>query len=247
MQAQSNGSPKAAAEYDVYLQDVKFGWSKSETILDVPLFALKRGERVFISGPSGCGKSTLLSLIAGVLTPQEGAITLNGERIDKLSGAKRDRFRGDRIGFIFQRFNLVAYLSIIDNVLIPCRFSRSRRDRARQCFGDETKAARELLTRLDLSPALWDRQISRLSMGQQQRVAAARALIGSPPVLIADEPTSSLDANRREYFLRLLSQACEEAGSSLLFASHDQGLAGLFDRAERFEEFNRIAAIEDLP
>ncbi|MDR2151465.1 MAG: ABC transporter ATP-binding protein [Helicobacteraceae bacterium] len=230
-------------EYAVRLENVKFGRSENEDlILDIPFFSLKRGERVFISGPSGCGKSTLLSLIAGILTPKEGAIAVCGERINALSGAKRDRFRGDQIGYIFQRFNLISYLSIIENALIPCRLSRLRRDRAVKRHANEIAAAKELLERLDLAPSLWNKPVSRLSVGQQQRVAAARALIGSPPLLIADEPTSSLDENRREYFLRLLLQACADDGASLLFVSHDRTLAKEFDRAELFEELNRVQA-----
>lgn len=245
-QEKKREQPQEDEAYAVCLKSVKFSRSKNaETILDIPSFTLKRGERVFISGPSGCGKSTLLSLIAGVLTPQEGEIAVAGARIDALSGAKRDCFRGDQIGYIFQSFNLISYLSIIENALIPCRLSRVRRDRAAKRFGDEIKAAKELLERLDLSPSLWDKPVSRLSVGQRQRVAAARALIGSPPLLIADEPTSSLDENRREYFLRLLLQACADGGASLLFVSHDRTLANSFDRAERFEALNRVNAREE--
>ncbi|MDR1976781.1 MAG: ABC transporter ATP-binding protein [Campylobacteraceae bacterium] len=226
----------------VCLKGVKFAYKKDEqAVIDIPFFALKRGERVFIYGDSGGGKSTLLSLIAGVLQPQEGEIEVDGVRLNDLSGAKRDSFRGDRIGYIFQQFNLIPYLSVIDNALIPCRLSRVRRDRAKRGFGDIREAAKNLLLRLDLAPTLWDRQASRLSVGQQQRVAAARALIGSPPILIADEPTSSLDKQRREYFLKLLLQACEESGSTLIFVSHDHDLAKNFDRAEALDELNRAA------
>ncbi|MDR2639055.1 MAG: ATP-binding cassette domain-containing protein [Helicobacteraceae bacterium] len=241
-----NQAQSKPAEYAARLSGVKFGWAGKETILDIPSFAIKRGERVFVSGPSGCGKSTLLSLIAGILTPNEGAIEIIGLRIDKLSGARRDCVRGDLIGYIFQRFNLISYLSIIENTLIPCRLSRFRRDRARDQAQDEVEAAKALLTRLDLAPSLWGEPVSRLSVGQQQRVAAARALIGAPPLLIADEPTSSLDENRRGYFLRLLSQACKETGSSLLFVSHDRTLEGEFDRAIAFESLNRATAPKEL-
>ncbi|MDR3347133.1 MAG: ABC transporter ATP-binding protein [Helicobacteraceae bacterium] len=223
-------------EYAICLKNVKFGWSKDETlILDIPFFALRRGERLFIFGASGSGKSTLLSLIAGVLLPLSGAIEVDGAALNALSGSKRDRFRGDRIGYIFQQFNLISYLSVIDNVLIPCRLSPLRSQRAKQRFGGIQEAAKTLLERLDLAPSLWGKEVSRLSVGQQQRVAAARALIGSPPVLIADEPTSSLDANRREDFLDLLLQACAQSGCALLFVSHDHALRAAFDRVARLE------------
>ncbi|MDR1911444.1 MAG: ABC transporter ATP-binding protein [Helicobacteraceae bacterium] len=224
----------------VCLKGVKFAYKKGEqAVLDIPFFAVERGDRVFIYGASGGGKSTLLSLIAGVLQPQEGEIEVDGVCLNDFSGAKRDSFRGDRIGYIFQQFNLIPYLSVIDNALIPCRLSRIRRERAKESFGDIREAAKNLLSRLDLAPDLWDRQAARLSVGQQQRVAAARALIGSPPILVADEPTSSLDEQRREYFLKLLLQAREESGSTLIFVSHDRDLAKNFNRAEALNELNR--------
>ncbi|MDR2033284.1 MAG: ABC transporter ATP-binding protein [Helicobacteraceae bacterium] len=226
----------------VCLKGIKFAYKKGEqAVLDIPFFAIERGSRVFIHGASGGGKSTLLSLIAGVLQPQEGEVEVEGVCLNDFSGAKRDSFRGDKIGYIFQQFNLIPYLSVIDNALIPCRLSRVRRDRARESFGDIKEAAKNLLSYLDLAPELWDRQAARLSVGQQQRVAAARALIGSPPILIADEPTSSLDEQRREYFLKLLLKACEESGQSLIFVSHDRSLATNFDRVEALDELNRTA------
>lgn len=199
-----------------------------------------RGERVFIEGASGSGKSTLLSLLAGVIVPQKGSVSINGLNIGGLSGARRDRIRADNIGYIFQMFNLIPYLSVIENVILPCRFSRMRREKAGG--GSESgcrKEAVRLLATLDMGERnLLETVVTKLSVGQQQRVAAARALIGKPGLIIADEPTSSLDADHREAFIQLLFQECEERGDTLVFVSHDTGLARLFDRTIRLAEIN---------
>jgi putative ABC transport system ATP-binding protein len=223
----------------VLLRDVVFSWpGQAREILRIPHFAAPRGAQILISGPSGGGKSTLLSLIGGILTPISGSVTVGGQCVSKLAGARRDTFRGDSIGFIFQRFNLVPYLSITENVLIPCRLSAARRTRASARSGGPEKAAASLLERLDIAPDLWNRPVTKLSVGQQQRVAAARALIGSPPLIVADEPTSALDAEHRFDFLRLLVQECESAQSSLIFVSHDPSLAQVFHRQIRLADIN---------
>jgi putative ABC transport system ATP-binding protein len=191
---------------------------------------LARGETLFISGPSGSGKSTLLSLVAGIVPPSAGEIEVGGRPLSRLSGPARDRLRGDDIGYVFQQFNLVPYLSALENVLLPCGFSGIRRRRAAESAGSPAEAGRLLLSRLGIPEGLWARRAARLSVGQQQRVAAARALVGSPPLLIADEPTSALDEETGLAFLRLLLKECALAGSSLMFVSHDLKLAGEFDR-----------------
>jgi putative ABC transport system ATP-binding protein len=223
----------------VALSETVFRWpGQQRDTLHIPSFAASLGEHVFISGPSGSGKSTLLGLVAGILAPTSGTVAVNGVCLNELSGAQRDIFRGDHIGFIFQQFNLIPYLSILENVLIPCRFSLMRHERACAQAGTPRAAARTLLKRLDLSPVLWNRPVNKVSVGQQQRVAAARALIGGPSLLIADEPTSSLDADRRKAFLRLLLGECRTAGASLLFVSHDQSLAEGFSTVMPLAEFN---------
>lgn len=227
------------------LEDVAFSWPGQQlSILNIPHFSLACGEKVFLSGPSGSGKSTLLSLVAGILRPDSGKIVINGVRVDALGGAARDAFRGDNIGLIFQQFNLVPYLSMLDNVLIPCRLSHVRKMRAERQHGAPRAAAESLLRRLGLGEDLWSNSVARLSVGQQQRVAAARALIGSPPLIMADEPTSALDADRRADFLRLLLQECAEAGSSLLFVSHDQSLASAFMRQVCLSDISTPQAME---
>ncbi|MDR0465808.1 MAG: ABC transporter ATP-binding protein [Deltaproteobacteria bacterium] len=236
------GNDKAGASPQdaVLLQDLLFSWpGQSKETLRIPHFSVPRGKRVFLSGPSGSGKSTLLSLIGGILTPASGSVMVNGTCVNMLGGAQRDAFRGNCTGFVFQQFNLVPYLSIMDNVLIPCHLSAMRRARATERSGGPEKAAAVLLESLGIEQDLWGRQATKLSVGQQQRVAAARALIGDPPLLVADEPTSSLDADRRADFLRLLTQECERAQTSLLFVSHDQSLAQGFDAHVRLTDLNR--------
>jgi putative ABC transport system ATP-binding protein len=229
----------SSVDFAVALRDIRFSWpGQSRPVLDIAELSIRPGERVFLSGPSGGGKSTLLGLIAGILRPDCGSIIVNGTALHTLEAPARDRFRGAEIGFIFQQFNLVPYLSMIGNVLIPCHLSPRRRARALQRAKTLREAAAHLLERLDLAPALWERPVNRLSTGQQQRVAAARALIGAPPLLIADEPSSALDADRRDAFLKLLLGECALAGSSLLFVSHDARLAGAFPTALRLDDLN---------
>jgi putative ABC transport system ATP-binding protein len=216
-----------------------YRWPRqAEDCLDIPLLEIPAGERVFLHGPSGSGKSTLLGLLGGVALPQAGAVELLGSDITQLGGRGRDRFRADHIGFLFQQFNLLPWLSAIDNVLLPCTFSSRRRDRA----GTSPRAeAERLLGRLDLAPGTWHGPAGELSVGQQQRVAAARALIGRPEILIADEPTSALDAERQQIFIDLLLQESAAVGATLVFVSHDKRLAGHFDRIVALDEINRVA------
>ncbi len=192
---------------------------------------------MFLRGPSGSGKSTLLSLVAGVVTPQVGVVRVLGRDLGALGSVERDRFRADHIGFIFQMFNLIPYLSVVENVSLPCGFSKRRRARARESVQAE---AVRLLEHLDMAAAdVLRRPVTELSVGQQQRVAAARALIGAPELVIADEPTSALDVDRRAAFIDLLFRECAREQAALMFVSHDASLAPLFDRAIQFTELNR--------
>lgn len=193
------------------------------------------GQTLFLHGPSGCGKSTLLGLLAGVLVPSAGSVQLMGRPWSALGGAARDRLRADHVGYIFQQFNLLPYLSVLDNVRLPCRFSARRAQRA----GDPTAQAQALLEQVGLPRDHWRRRADELSVGQQQRVAAARALIGTPELVIADEPTSSLDATLRDSFMAVLLAQCRAAGSTLVFVSHDERLAAAFDRRLSLPALNR--------
>ena len=216
----------------VELTAVRFGWAPAAPpIIDIDALTLARGERLFLRGPSGSGKSTLLNLLAGVITPQHGSIRILGCDLGTLSGAARDRFRSDHIGYVFQMFNLIAYLSVIENVTLPCGFSDVRRERAQRTSGSAGAEALRLLQQLDMGGAdVLRRPVIELSVGQQQRVAVARALIGAPELIIADEPTSALDEDRRAAFLELLFRQCARERTALVFASHDGSLAPLFDR-----------------
>jgi putative ABC transport system ATP-binding protein len=222
------------------VQDLRFRWPGGEPCLEVPAFALAAGEAVFLHGPSGSGKSTLLSILAGVLAPSAGEVRLLGRPWSGFSSSRRDQVRADHVGYIFQQFNLLPYLSVLRNVLLPCRLSPLRAKRAARA-GGEKESAQQLLENLGIDRALWHRPASRLSVGQQQRVAAARALVGQPELVIADEPTSALDAERRDAFMHLLLAACGRAGSALLFVSHDERLAPHFQRVVALRDINRVA------
>ncbi len=224
----------------VKLDKVQFSWaSNKKLILDIPEFQLSKKENIFIHGPSGSGKTTLLGLLGGVLTPQTGNMLMLGKKMNDLSGAVRDSFRAAHIGFIFQMFNLLPYLSVVENVLLPCRFSKERKQKAMNRSNNLKEEAVRLLSDLGLKDAaLLSSPVTELSMGQQQRVAAARALVGNPEILIADEPTSSLDADSKEFFLELLFKECREFGTTLIFVSHDVSLAGLFDRTLAISDIN---------
>ena len=226
----------------VEISELEFAWAGREPLLRIEHLLLGRGERVFLMGASGSGKSTLLGLIGGVLKPQAGAVRINGHPLSELRVSERDRFRGEHIGFIFQMFNLIPYLTIRANVLLPLQFSPARRLRLADTTPD--REAVRLLTALGLAgDDLLNRPVLQLSMGQQQRVAAARALIGRPSVLIADEPTSSLDTDARADFLRLLTNECAKFDTTVLFVSHDRALAPHFDRTVALPDINRVAPL----
>jgi putative ABC transport system ATP-binding protein len=222
----------------VLLQDAQFAYRRGRVVLHVPELRVERGEKLFIFGPSGSGKTTLLGLIAGVLRADSGAVAVLGTDMTRLSNHQRDALRAAHIGYIFQMFNLIPYLSVEENVLLPCRLSRARRSRLQG--GDEKEAARALARALEIESLLQER-VTQLSVGQQQRVAAARALIGAPELVVADEPTSALDSDRRERFLELLFERCAAAGSTLVFVSHDRQLQHMFDRAASLDELNTAA------
>jgi putative ABC transport system ATP-binding protein len=227
----------------IELEALRYRWPGAEhDCLAIDSLQVGAGRTLFLYGPSGGGKSTLLGLLAGVLLPREGSVSLLGTRWAALSGARRDAFRADHVGYIFQQFNLLPYLSVLDNVLLPCRFSGLRRQRATAAAGSPQAAAARLLQRVGLSQALWARPASQLSVGQQQRVAAARALIGQPELVIADEPTSALDTALRDSFMGLLLQQCDDAGSTLVFVSHDDRLAALFDHSVSLPGINHALA-----
>lgn len=222
------------------IEGLSFRWQKdAPLVLAISELKVAKASKVFIRGPSGSGKTTLLNLIAGVLEAEAGTITINHTLISKLSSRQKDRFRADHIGFIFQMFNLIPYLTVLENITLPLKFSSKRQQRLSHKPESEAK---RLMERLGLSAELCKRKVTDLSIGQQQRVAAARALIGKPPLVIADEPTSALDEENRELFLNLLFEECSAASMSLLFVSHDARLEHLFDYTLRLEALSQISS-----
>lgn len=222
----------------IEIQDLRFAYRAGSPVLDIPRMELEREARTFLFGPSGSGKTTLLGVLAGVLQADAGSVRVLGTELTALSGASRDAFRASHIGYVFQMFNLIPYLTVLENITLPCRMDRTRRARLNGSGPEET--ARTLAAHLGIDQVLGS-SVTELSVGQQQRVAAARALIGGPSLVIADEPTSALDTDRREAFVRLLFQECADAGAGLVLVSHDRGLAPLFDRVVHLPAVNRAA------
>ncbi len=235
----------------VAIQQLQFTWpgtrqeGPAKPVINIANFALAKGEKCFLKGASGSGKSTLLQLIAGVLVPSAGEITVLGQPLSRLSAGKRDQFRADHLGFVFQLFNLLGFLSVADNVLLPCRFSALRANRALTQGTSLAHAAVNLLAALGLDAQLSRQAASRLSVGQQQRVALARALLGAPGLIICDEPTSAIDVEHRARFMQLLLAQVEKTGAALLFVSHDPALERYFDRTVHLSEINQAQSMHD--
>jgi len=226
----------------VAFSNVRFTWpGRARFTLAIDRFELARGERLLLLGPSGSGKSTFLSLLAGIVAPDAGEVRVLGTGLGTLGGAARDRFRAEHFGIIFQMFNLLPYGSLIDNVTLPLAFAPERRSRVKS-EGDPPDVARRLLVSLGLDEDLIERATTaELSVGQQQRVAAARALIGAPQIIVADEPTSALDRDAQEAFIDLLFRQAARARASVVMVSHDPTLAPYFDRVARLTEIATIS------
>jgi putative ABC transport system ATP-binding protein len=219
------------------IENLRFAYRAAKPVLDIAELKVAKGERVFLHGPSGSGKTTLLGVLAGVLKVEQGRVKILGRDLTKISGPARDALRGAHMGYIFQMFNLIPYLNVLENILLPCRINRERR---RRVAGMSLEGeARELAERLGIGQLI-NESVIDLSVGQQQRVAAARALLGAPELIIADEPTSALDEDQRENFLDLLFTQCGAIRSTLLFVSHDRRMMPLFDRALSLTEINRV-------
>jgi len=227
------------ARQTLSMRMVRFSWAGSGSFgIEVPTFDLAAGECALLLGESGSGKSTLLSLVCGIVSPLSGDVRVNGQDIGTLRASARDRFRAENIGIIFQQFNLLPYASVADNILLPLRFAPSRRQRVERPLEE----AARICTGLGLPEDVLWRTAGRLSVGQQQRVAVTRALIGSPPLIVADEPTSALDAGTQATFIDLLFEHVREVGATLLMVSHDARLGDRFDRVLHFEDVARPMA-----
>ncbi len=217
---------------------LRFRYGRGPWTLDIPELEVARGARAFLFGPSGSGKTTLLGVVAGVLSADEGSVRVLGQDLSALTGPRRDAFRAEHIGYVFQMFNLIPYLTVVDNITLPVRMNAARR--ARLDGAGVRESAGFLAQQLEIGD-LFDKPVTELSVGQQQRVAACRALIGAPELIIADEPTSSLDFDRRESFLELLFRECERVGSTLMFVSHDRTLEGMFSDSLSLPDINKAA------
>jgi putative ABC transport system ATP-binding protein len=237
LEAEEQHVPLQSGSAIIEMADLRFAWKGPGAFsLSIKEFALPPGERMLLVGPSGSGKSTFLSLLAGIVTPDEGRLEILGTNTSTLSSSARDRFRAEHFGIIFQMFNLLPYGSVVDNVVLPLSFAAKRRARVQENGNAEAEAQR-LLSSLGLEGSDFRGvPASRLSVGQQQRVAAARALIGRPEIIVADEPTSALDRNRQIAFLDLLFSEVAAAGSALIMVSHDETLGSRFDTVVRFDE-----------
>lgn len=214
----------------IEIKDLKFSYG-SNLILDLDRITVNEGEMAFLFGPSGSGKSTLLELLAGILKAQSGTLKVAGQDLPNLSDTELDCYRAENIGYIFQSFNLIPYLSVTENIQLPYLFQPGSEV--------DTRLLNHLMTELGLA-AYRDKPVAELSVGQQQRVAVARALIKKPKIILADEPTSALDYDHREKFLKTLFTLCRENKITVLFVSHDRGIEKLFDRSISLLEHNRI-------
>lgn len=222
----------------ISIDSLQFAYGTGPRVLDIPSLVIERGSRVFLHGPSGCGKTTLLGILAGVLQATRGKVRVLDRDLVTMSGSQRDAFRAEHIGYVFQQFNLIPYLSAYENIALPCRLDARRRARLGAVSIDT--AIRDVAAQLDITPLL-DQPSTDLSVGQQQRVAAARALLAAPELVICDEPTSSLDTDRRDAFLALLASSVARANATLLFVSHDAALGERFDVQLSLPTLNRAA------
>lgn len=202
-------------------------------ILDVPDFHLQAAEQAVLLGRSGCGKTTLLHIIAGIAAPDAGIVAIDGTDIAQLPEPARDRVRAEKIGYIFQTFNLLPGFTALENVVLGMTFAGGRRDLGR---------AKELLDRVGLGRRLKHKP-GTLSVGEQQRVSVARALANKPKLLLADEPTASVDSRHQQQVIDLIRTTCKEEGVSLFLVTHAPEVASQFDRVEHLEHFNRVAAL----
>ncbi|NLR91804.1 ABC transporter ATP-binding protein [Flammeovirga agarivorans] len=220
----------------IHLSDISFNWKDNTTpLFNIPSLTIQKGEKVLLQGRSGSGKSTFLHLIGGFLSSNKGKVSILDHDLSVFSPAEKDQFRADHVGYIFQQFNLIPYLSVIENVVLPLRFSTIRKSKVRKEVNTE---AEKLLLKLGITVNLHGSEINTLSVGQQQRVAAARAFIGHPEIILADEPTSALDSYSKAQFMDVLLQLCKENNATLIMVSHDETLTSYFDQILPISTFN---------
>ena len=218
----------------LYLKDVKKSFTQPDgselPILDIPQFQVAAGEQVVLVGRSGCGKTTLLHTIAGISRPDSGHVRVDDWEVTLFDEAECDRFRAERIGYVFQTFNLLPGFSALENVLLAMRFTRRSPDKSR---------ARQLLERVGLQHRVTHKP-AMLSVGEQQRVAVARALANKPKLLLADEPTANVDSGNQQQVLDLICETCGEEDVALVLVTHSPEVADQFQRVDHLEQINRV-------
>lgn len=226
----------------IEIRDLQFTYPSSQSrsnspTLNIPEFSVLRGEQLFIHGPSGTGKTTLLEMLSGVLRPDQGSLKILGCDFARMPDRERDSFRAEHMGYVFQNFNLIPYLSVQENIELPLHLSQARK--ARLGTLDTQMVIRALCGNLGIAELL-EKSVGELSVGQQQRVAVARALLGKPDLLLADEPTSALDHDHREKFLKLMFELSQLYGTTVVFVSHDRSIEKLFSRSLAFTLINQV-------
>lgn len=227
----------ASSNILIEIRDLQYTYPGNKTpTLNVPEFSVVRGEELFLYGPSGTGKTTLLELLSGVLKPTHGSLKVLDCDFGRMSATERDAFRAEHMGYVFQNFNLIPYLSVQENIQLPLHLSAARR--ARLGSVDTEMVVRALCGNLGIADLL-GKKVGELSVGQQQRVAVARALLGKPDILLADEPTSALDADHRVKFLNLMFELSELYGTTVVFVSHDRSIEKLFSRSISLDSINK--------
>ena len=217
------------------VRNLAFSWNiKSNFLLKINEFNLKRKKKILLLGESGTGKSTFLNIVSGILKPQKGSIKINDKYITSLNSKSKDHFRAETLGVIFQQFNILEFISPINNILLPHYFSNKKNKISAY------HKAKSLAEKLGISEKMLHQKNSKeLSVGQKQRIAIIRALINSPKIILADEPTSALDYKNKERFLSLLFDLCEKSGTSILMVSHDKSIASKFDEALFINNLNK--------
>ena len=221
----------------IHLKDVHFAYPHSDFQLAIQRLDVEAGEKVAVVGPSGSGKTTLLNLISGICVPDRGSVLVQGQQVGAMNDAGRRRFRVQNIGSIFQQFELVEYLSVRDNILLPYWVNRAL---------ELDAATRDRVIELAVATGIEDklnRRVTRLSQGEQQRVAICRALLTRPQLILADEPTGNLDPRTKHRILDLLFEQCKAGEMTLITVTHDTNILGGFDRTVDFEQF-RVDAEE---
>ena len=221
----------------ISISNLEFRYPRSDFLLRVDELEIEQGAKIAIVGPSGSGKTTLLNLLSGIVVADHGQVVVAGVNVTEFGDVQRRGFRVANIGLVFQQFELVQYLSVVDNIVLPYLISSELSDRK-----GATVRARELAERMGIGDKL-KRFPSQLSQGEQQRVAICRALVADPKLILADEPTGNLDPKNKDAILQLMFESCEQDNKTLLVVTHDMNILEGFDKVIDFEEFRQ--SIED--